>query len=86
MAVLGISFDDARDNKAFADKFGYDFPLLCDVERKVGLAYGACRSAQDRYPARITYVVGTQGTIEQAIETKDPAGQAAALLAVIPPA
>jgi peroxiredoxin Q/BCP len=82
--VFGISFDNAAENRAFAEKFGYTFPLLCDVERKVGLAYGACKSEKDRYPARITYVVGPDGKIEQAIETKDPAGQAAALLAAIP--
>jgi peroxiredoxin Q/BCP len=82
--ILGISFDSAAENLAFAEKFDYDFPLLCDVERKVGLAYGACKSEKDRYPARITYVVGPDGKIEQAIETKDPAGQASALLALMP--
>jgi len=86
VVVLGVSFDTPAENKAFADKFGYTFPLLCDVERTLGRAFGACQSEKDRYPARITYVVGPSGTIEQAIETKDPAGQAAALLALMPPA
>ena len=67
-------------NRAFAEKFGYTFPLLCDTERKVGLAYGACEGRQDAYARRYTYVIGPDGTIEQAIETKDPEGQAAALL------
>jgi len=80
MAVLGISFDSAAENRAFAEKFGYTFPLLCDVERKVGLAYGACKSAKDRYAARLTYVIGPDGKVEQAIDTKDPGGQAKALL------
>ena len=80
MVVLGISFDSAAENLAFAEKFGYTFPLLCDVDRKVGLAYGACKSAKDRYAARLTYVIGPEGQIEQAIDTKDPGGQAKALL------
>lgn len=80
MVVLGISFDKVEENRAFAEKFGYTFPLLCDVERTVGLAYGACKSAKDRYAARLTFVIGPDGKLEQAIETKDPGGQAKALL------
>jgi len=78
--VLGISFDTPAENKAFAEKFAYDFPLLCDTERKVGLAYKAAEHAKDKYAKRYTYVIGADGKIEQAIDTKDPAGQAAELL------
>jgi peroxiredoxin Q/BCP len=78
--VLGISFDTQAENKAFAEKFDYDFPLLCDTERTVGLAYKAAENAQDKYAKRYTYVIGADGKIEQAIDTKDPAGQAAELL------
>ncbi len=78
--MLGISFDTPEENKAFAEKFGYTFPLLCDMDRKIGLAYGACKTAKDRYPSRLTFVISPDGKIEQAIETKDPAGQAGALL------
>jgi len=46
----------------------------------MGLAYEACDSADEGYAKRLTYVVGPDGTIEQAIDTTDPAGQAAALL------
>lgn len=78
--MLGISFDTQAENKAFAEKFAYDFPLLCDTERKVGLAYGAAENAKDKYAKRFTYVIGADGKIVQAIDTKDPAGQAAELL------
>jgi peroxiredoxin Q/BCP len=81
--VLGISFDTPAENKAFAEKFGYTFPLLCDTERKVGLAYQACEHPKDKYAKRFTYVIGPDGKIEQAIDTKDPAGQAAALLPTV---
>ena len=79
--MLGISFDPQAENQAFAEKFGYTFPLLCDTTRAVGLAYRACADAKEQYAKRFTYVIGADGTIEQAIDTKDPGGQAAALLA-----
>ena len=79
-----MSFDSVAENKAFAEKFSFPFPLLCDTKRELGLAYKACDSTTDPYPNRITYVIGPDGTIEEAAETKDPAGQAAALLASLP--
>jgi peroxiredoxin len=54
---------------------------LSDTDRKVGLAYGAAEKAEDGYARRYTFVIGPDGVIEDAIDTKDPAGQAAALLA-----
>lgn len=83
VAVLGISFDSVEDNRAFAEKFGYTFPLLSDVDRKAGLAYKAAEDRIDKYAKRFTYVIGPDGKIEQAIDTKDPAGQAAALLPTV---
>lgn len=78
--MLGISFDTPAENKAFAEKHGYDFPLLSDVTRATGLAYRAADSASEAYAKRFTYVIGPDGKIEQAIDTKDPGGQAAALI------
>lgn len=78
--MLGISFDTPAENKAFAEKFQYTFPLLCDVDRKIALAYKACDDARDRYAKRYTYVIGADGKIEQAIDTKDPGAQAEQLL------
>jgi len=82
--VFGISFDTQAENRAFAEKQGYTFPLLCDTTRAVGLAYGACDTARDAYARRYTYVIGPDGRIEQALDTKDPKGQASVLLASLP--
>ncbi len=57
-----------ESNAAFARKFGFPYPLLCDTERKVGLAYHACEKPEDRHARRITYVIGPDGRIVQAIE------------------
>lgn len=79
--MLGASFDTPAENAAFAEKFGYPFPLLCDTTRELGLAYGACDDSGAAHARRITYVIDANGLIEQAIETKQPAEQAASLLA-----
>ena len=38
--VLGVSPDDAKSHRAFAEKYRLPFTLLCDPERKVMKAYG----------------------------------------------
>lgn len=78
--MLGVSFDSVADNRAFAEKHAFPYPLLCDTTRAIGLAYRAAESASDAYPRRITYVIGADGRIERAIETQDAGGQAEALL------
>jgi peroxiredoxin Q/BCP len=81
--VLGASFDTAEDNRRFATEEDFPYPLLCDVDRRLGLAYRACASVNEDYPRRITYVIGADGRIEQALATKDPGGQADAILATL---
>jgi thioredoxin-dependent peroxiredoxin len=82
--ILGVSFDSPADNKAFAEKFQFPFRLLCDTDRKVGMAYGVCAEPNAKSAKRYTFVIGPDGKVEQAIDTKDPAGQADALLASMP--
>jgi len=78
--VLGVSFDSPAENRRFAEEHGFTFPLLCDVDRRLAVLYCAASSAKDDFPRRVTYVIGPDGLIEQALETKDPAGQAGSLL------
>jgi len=74
--VFGISFDSVEENRAFAAKFDFPFPLLSDPDRKAGLAFGAAKDPSDTYAARYTFVIGADGKIDQAIDTKDPGAQA----------
>jgi len=55
-----------EENAAFARKFDYPFPLLCDVKREIGVAYGAADDAKAGNASRITYVIGPDGKIAQA--------------------
>jgi len=33
--ILGVSLDNETDNKAFAEKFNFPYPLLCDVNKRL---------------------------------------------------
>jgi len=79
--ILGISFDTVADNRAFAEKFDFPYPLLCDTDKAVAVAYGAADDESAGWPNRHTYVIDPGGVIKAAIDTRDPAGQAAALIA-----
>lgn len=78
--ILGASFDGVKENAAFAAKYGYDFPLLCDPQRSLGMAYGACEEPKAPYAARITYVIGADGRIERVVDKVDAKSHPSTLL------
>ena len=71
--ILGVSFDTVEANRRFAEKFDFPFPLLCDTEREIGLAYSAADSPKDEYARRIAYVIDEEGKIAQAHAKVDAA-------------
>ena len=81
IVVLGVSFDPAEDNAAFAKKFDFPFALLCDTDRKVALAYGACDNPKAAYADRISYLIDEQGRILRVYPQVDPRVHAAEVLA-----
>lgn len=40
LVILGVSADEVRSHKKFAEKYELPFPLLSDVDKKVCEAYG----------------------------------------------
>jgi peroxiredoxin Q/BCP len=64
--ILGASFDSVEKNAKFAAKFGFDFPLLCDTDRKIGLAYGAADDPGAGSAKRISYLIGPDGKVRKA--------------------
>jgi peroxiredoxin Q/BCP len=64
--ILGASFDTQEKNAKFAQKFGFDFPLLCDTDRKLGVAYGAAEDASAGSAKRISYLIGKDGKVRKA--------------------
>ena len=83
MEVLGCSFDTVEENAAFAKKFDLPFPLLCDVDREIGLAYGACDEPNAGYADRITYVVDEDGFIAHAFSHVETRSHPAKLLEIL---
>jgi thioredoxin-dependent peroxiredoxin len=69
------------DNRAFAEKFNYNFPLLCDERREIGTAYGACETPDAEYAKRISYVISPAGKIERVYGHVDPPKHPAEVLA-----
>lgn len=69
------------ENAAFAEKYGFPYPLLCDTTREVGLAYGACDNREAPSARRITFVIGPERTIRYFVEDVKAAEHPALVLA-----
>ena len=80
MQILGISFDTQEANAGFAKKFNYNFPLLCDTDRKIGLAYGATDDPGATTAKRISYLIGVDGKVKKAYGTVKPGEHPAEVL------
>jgi peroxiredoxin Q/BCP len=70
--ILGMSPQNAASHRAFAGKFGLNFPLLVDERSETARAFGAVRPQRgddDAPPAvvRSTFVVDENGDIVEAI-------------------
>ncbi|MEC8652728.1 MAG: redoxin domain-containing protein, partial [Planctomycetota bacterium] len=73
-AVLcGVSFDSVDDNRAFREKFGFPYSLLCDTDKALSVACGAAADAAAGYPKRITVVVDPAGVVANVYEEVKPA-------------
>jgi len=83
IAIVGVSCDDRERNAAFAEKYGFKFPLLCDVDRKIALAYGACSDARAQHAERISFLIDEAGKILRVYDRVDPRDHPARVLAEI---
>jgi len=68
LAVLGVSTDDEKSHRKFADKFSLPFPLLADTDKAIVKAYGAWgeKSMYGRKymgTHRVTYLIDEKGKI-----------------------
>ena len=62
--ILGVSFDTPAENRAFAEKYHFDFPLICDTDRAIGTAYGA-NVDPHKGAQRVGVVIGPDGKIKE---------------------
>ena len=59
-----MSFDTPAENKSFAEKFHFNFPLICDTDRKIGTAYGA-NADPAKGASRVGVVIDGAGKIKE---------------------
>jgi thioredoxin-dependent peroxiredoxin len=81
--VLGASFDTIDANAAFAQKHGFKFPLLSDLDRNVAMAYGACSDPKSAWADRVSFLIDENGRIERVYVQVNPRDHAANVLADI---
>ena len=78
--MLGASFNSVAQNAAFAKKNDYNFPILCDTERTLGMAYGACDDVKARYAKRISILIDEAGKITRIYDKVNPRDHPAQVL------
>jgi peroxiredoxin Q/BCP len=78
-----VSFDTAEENRAFSDKFSFNFPLICDVSRNVGICYGAADDANAPMAKRVGVVIDPNGKIKEWLPKVDAASYPTDVLARI---
>jgi thioredoxin-dependent peroxiredoxin len=86
--VIGVSPDDLRSHRRFRDKHALGFTLLSDPDHEAAEAYGVWVEKSmygRRYMGieRSTFVIGPDGTLEQALYKVRPKGHADSLLELL---
>jgi thioredoxin-dependent peroxiredoxin len=84
--VLGVSRDDADSHTAFKQKLELPFPLLVDVDRKIGDAYGIenYNDVFDVYK-RSTVVIDADGNVAKVLPDVDASTHADEVLSLLAP-
>jgi len=86
--VIGVSPDPLRSHERFRDKYGLNFTLLSDPDHAAAEAYGVWveKSMYGRTymgVERSTFVIGADGTLEQALHKVKPKDNAADVLELL---
>jgi|YelNatPaOPRAMG01_1025707.scaffolds.fasta_scaffold00093_52 peroxiredoxin Q/BCP len=77
--VLGVSVDDVGSHKEFTKKYGLNFILLADPEKKVVKEYGVL--SDHGYAKRVTFIIDPDGLIAKIYPNVNPEGHAKEVLA-----
>ena len=86
--VVGISPDTPAAQARFKAKHNLPFTLLCDVDKKVAVAYDVLKE-KNMYGkkvmgiARTTFLIGEDGKIEKIFSNVKAEGHAAQVLSVL---
>ena len=80
-----MSADPPAKQKKFVEKYGFPFPMLCDVEHAVLEAYGVWgpkkfMGREYEGISRITYLINADGTVHKVYAKVKPPGHAQEIL------
>ena len=82
--MFGASFDTVAENLAFHQQQHLVYPLLSDVDRVAGKAYGVIRAADSKYadyPERRSFLIDPTGVLRGVYDVTDVAAHADDVLA-----
>jgi peroxiredoxin Q/BCP len=83
-AILGVSFDTVAENKHFAEKFKFPYPLLSDPTRAMGAQYGAAEAgAKSGGAKRVAYIIGPDGKVRNVFPKANTSTFASDVLALL---
>ena len=77
IVVLGVSMDDETSHKAFKEKYGLPFTLVADGDGTITKAYDVDGGG---YAKRVTYIINSDGIVDQVFETVKAATHAQDIL------
>ncbi|MEB3779515.1 MAG: peroxiredoxin [Desulfurococcales archaeon] len=80
VVVLGVSTDSVNANRKFAERFGFRFKLLSDVDGDISSKYGVLDKSGGKLTARrTTFIIAPDGRIAAKLENIRPAERHAEL-------
>jgi peroxiredoxin Q/BCP len=59
--IIGVSFDSVAENKLFSVNNNFQYELWSDLERSLGMFYGAAISSEQAFANRHTVVLDEYG-------------------------
>ncbi|MCF6297869.1 MAG: peroxiredoxin [Flavobacteriaceae bacterium] len=62
--VIGISADDVKSHKLFAEKYNLPFTLLADIKNEIRKLFGVKGNAFGLIPGRVTYIINDKGFVQ----------------------
>lgn len=83
--IIGISPDAIHAQSKFKSKYGLPFTLVCDVNKAVAQAYGACQE-KSMYGRKVlgiertTFLIGKDGAIKRVFSKVKPHGHSGEVL------
>jgi peroxiredoxin Q/BCP len=82
-AILGVSFDTVEENKQFAERYNFPYPLL-SADRVLGAKYGAAEDGATKGGAkRVAYIIGPEGKVRNVFAKANTASFAQDVLALL---